>query len=455
MSEKKTIVINPDLFKIGSKDSDGQTNKRKTPRSRSIRTKTPKERQGKQLKAKQIRKELIRKLKEHNVRKHGEQQQNIRSLEEYKANSGTHERSQNHTDTNASSQEVFKPESFENAMSSIDNMIKQNKKKEIKTSQLQPQPQPPKIEISVPQTQPQQSTQHTYKVPLQERIQSQSYQKPVVHIQQTPHIKQQPIVQVSLDDFDNISQPEPSYQQQPTVSPIQLKEDPPYGCLKKGGMKPTYSQYTRKVKRPISFQETTQPNQPNQPNMSIDMNTNNTNNTNNVINTTFSQEPLQTSVAVQQLGLNDPIEKRKALLQKLQSEAKEEQTQQHILNVQNQLLRNDDDPKPFSKKVIKKKYLKRTFKLGKNKDKNRIEVLIKNQKTRKLITSDIKKQCNTNILDKKRFLKRHNLLKHGSIAPDYIINQLYEDAITSGELENKGDSVLLHNYLHDKDDIVG
>ena len=85
------------------------------------------------------------------------------------------------------------------------------------------------------------------------------------------------------------------------------------------------------------------------------------------------------------------------------------------------------------------------FHLGK-KDKN-VSVLIKNNDTRRKIKKahgDLKKN---NILDIKKYLKDHNLLKVGSEAPNDVLRQLYEQSRLTGEINNSNSNNLIHNYL--------
>ena len=86
------------------------------------------------------------------------------------------------------------------------------------------------------------------------------------------------------------------------------------------------------------------------------------------------------------------------------------------------------------------------YRLGKNNRK--ISVLIKNASTRKKISSEHNKIRKTTILDMKNYLRRHNLLKAGSEAPNDVIRKLYENCLLSGEINNSNKDNLIHNFLH-------
>ena len=71
--------------------------------------------------------------------------------------------------------------------------------------------------------------------------------------------------------------------------------------------------------------------------------------------------------------------------------------------------------------------------------------MIKNNKTRKAIKNEhlvLKKD----ISEVKEYLKKHNLIKIGTSAPENILRQLYESAYLSGNVVNKNPNILLHNW---------
>ena len=45
------------------------------------------------------------------------------------------------------------------------------------------------------------------------------------------------------------------------------------------------------------------------------------------------------------------------------------------------------------------------------------------------------------------YLKKHNIIKTGSPAPDSILRKLYEDSYLAGDIYNKNSDYLLHNYI--------
>jgi hypothetical protein len=98
------------------------------------------------------------------------------------------------------------------------------------------------------------------------------------------------------------------------------------------------------------------------------------------------------------------------------------------------------------KRPMREKRIK-TYKYSLGKKDRNVGVLIKNNVTRRNVKkahADLKK---TSILDIKKYLKQHNLLKSGSDAPPDVLRQLYEQTRLAGEIQNNNSDNLLHNYL--------
>lgn len=181
---------------------------------------------------------------------------------------------------------------------------------------------------------------------------------------------------------------------------------PPYGCLKNGN-KPTFRQYNKTLKKE-KFSK---------PDIPIDT-------TNN-----FDQKD-NTNVSVPVINLgsvtfetNDKFDTRKEKLENLKNMMKTEK------------------PK---KRKIKTRRIRRKITLGKVK--NKVGVLVKSKQTRKNIKGEVSVLKKKSIQEIKTYLKKHNLIKIGSSAPDYIFRTMYESAYLSGDVNNKNDEILLHNW---------
>lgn len=179
----------------------------------------------------------------------------------------------------------------------------------------------------------------------------------------------------------------------PQISSVQHTtfERPKYGCLK-GGTLPTYSQYRKTLKKKSVVKEKIQ----------------------------FTPlSPIS----------NDTLQRKQKL----------ELLKQKLVV---------SEPIPI-KKFIKKKKTIKIYKLGKNKQKNSIGVLIKSGKTRKLVKDEqnvLRTRCMSEV---KQYLRKHNLIKAGTAAPDDILRKLYEDSFLAGNIYNKNPENLIHNFFKD------
>ena len=168
-------------------------------------------------------------------------------------------------------------------------------------------------------------------------------------------------------------------------------KEPPYGCLK-NGKKPTFSQYNRTLKKnPLVIEGPIH---------------------------TFPKPPM--------------IKERQEKLRKLKEKIA-------------------TPPRPKSKMIQMKKTIK-IFKLGKNKKTANVGVLIKCSKTRKMVQNEQKVLRMKCLAEIKQYLRKHNLIKIGSSAPEDILRKIYEDSFLAGNIFNKNPDNLLHNYLNNDED---
>ena len=179
---------------------------------------------------------------------------------------------------------------------------------------------------------------------------------------------------------------------------------PPYGCLK-NGTKPTFRQYNKTLKKSRDRTD-------------IPLNTDNTFDGPSDVNNT----PVINLTGIT-FEKNEDFDNRKEKLEKLKSMMKTE--------------------KPKTKR-IKTRRIRRKITLGKNK--NKVGVLVKSKKTRKVIKNEVSVLKKKPIQEIKTYLKKHNLIKIGSVAPDYIFRTMYENAYLSGDISNKNNEILLHNW---------
>jgi len=175
-----------------------------------------------------------------------------------------------------------------------------------------------------------------------------------------------------------------------TSTPPQLVQSTPqpYGCLK-NGKKPTYSQYMKTLKREKVSKKATLVLPPKPP---------------------PTVEVLERKEKLNKLKVAMALPKKETILK--------------TINI---------------KRTIK------IFKLGKKEGK--VGVLVKSGKTRKRIMEEHKILHSKCILEVKRYLRKHNLIKAGTAAPENILRKLYEDSFLAGDIYNKNADILLHNYM--------
>ena len=97
-------------------------------------------------------------------------------------------------------------------------------------------------------------------------------------------------------------------------------------------------------------------------------------------------------------------------------------------------------------KHITKKTIKRKYTLGRSVIKRKVAVLIKDRGTRKKILTAQKDLKRKNINDIKEYLRDHNLVKVYSNAPNDVLRKMYESAMLAGEITNSNSETLLHNF---------
>lgn len=208
-----------------------------------------------------------------------------------------------------------------------------------------------------------------------------------------------------------------------TFSPIKLSDDSPYGCLK-NGKKPTFRTYNKTIKNNLRFYD-------------------------NESNLDSTQSDRQTKLRELQNKHNKNAstlsqDNKKSKEDKDKDESENENNESGIDETKNKHnLRKTKIRRRFQKTITKK------FKLGKQQG-NIVGVLIKNNDTRKNIQKEHGLLKSKQLGEVKKYLVEKNLIKIGSTAPPGVIRNIYEASMLSGEVENIGKGIGLHNFLEDK-----
>ena len=99
--------------------------------------------------------------------------------------------------------------------------------------------------------------------------------------------------------------------------------------------------------------------------------------------------------------------------------------------------------------MVQELEVKKVFQLGRNKKNKTVSVLLKNNSTRKKIENDKINFKKTNISTVKNFLKKQNLIKFGTTAPNNLLREIYESTKLCGEITNDNTKSLIHNFNED------
>ena len=196
--------------------------------------------------------------------------------------------------------------------------------------------------------------------------------------------------------------------------------DKPYGCLKNGN-KPTYRSWVNSTRK-------------------------------NTIS--YTQPPIQQDVAKREENIqlprelaNHQISDREKKLEELKSSFS---TPKQNTESNNMLIRNDSisnknmkNTRKFLKRTIKKKYI-----LGKSRKNKTISVLLKGRNMQNKVIREKNELQNKSISEMKMYLKKHGILRAGSIAPDSVIREMYMSSLLSGYISNHNKDILLHNFIN-------
>lgn len=104
-------------------------------------------------------------------------------------------------------------------------------------------------------------------------------------------------------------------------------------------------------------------------------------------------------------------------------------------------------PEPVQ--LVEEIEVKKTFELGRSKKNKSVNVLIKNNNTRKKIECDKINFKKTNLSTIKNFLKKQNLIKFGTSAPNNLLRDMYENSKLCCEIHNENSQNIAHNFKED------
>ena len=108
-------------------------------------------------------------------------------------------------------------------------------------------------------------------------------------------------------------------------------------------------------------------------------------------------------------------------------------------------VKSNTSEKPSSCSSSYTSYTSKKYTLGKKH--NIVGVLLKDNKTRKNVTTAQQNLKKKSVSQIKEYLKDHNLIKVGSTAPIDVLKEMYVSAMLTGDVTNSNQDILLHNFL--------
>ena len=252
-----------------------------------------------------------------------------------------------------------------------------------------------------------------------------------------------------------------------------VTDDVPYGCLK-NGKKKTYREWKQlSTPDKIDIPDIIRPPTPPKRNIETFTSLRDTNTNTNIqkrndhsINNLSREERLEhiknklkkiqdedTQIKQQSLDNFKKLEKElfkppiDFSIEELELDNLSEGTTEDTSDIKEMITNRDNNIEKAKNKKYLKKTIKRKFTLGKSDKLRRVSVLIKDRQTRKNIINSQKELKKTAITDIKKYLRQHGMIKVGSTCPPDILRKTFESAVLTGEVTNTNKEILLHNFL--------
>jgi hypothetical protein len=286
------------------------------------------------------------------------------------------------------------------------------------------------------------------------------------------------ITNISLELPPELQEQKPSYfvpDSNPSLllNTHELTNEVPYGCLKNGS-KPTYRDWIKTRKNHEFPELNARPPTPPKRNTFLESGEPMAQIT-SVLTPTITKTPTSLSreqrleqikqklkqIQDQEIKINPEASKLNENIKMLESAIPESEKLPEILTIPNIDDIKMDSPLDVSNiiKEIKEKeenvprqYLKRTirrkFTLGKSDKLRKVAVLLKDKQTRKNVIDVQHELKKTSMTDVRKYLRQHGIIKIGSTAPNDMLRKTFETAMLAGEITNINKDTLLHNFMN-------
>lgn len=387
MSERKTIQINPDLFKFSEKN----TSRKKQPKTDApkIKMKT----MEKKHKQKTLRKNVLKMIRE----KQQEEYKRLFDKSSIKVPTNTHN----------TLKEDFNKEFNKDFSDSLDFFASLSEKQDIENQK------------NHNNTFKKYPNQNIDSLLLQPTISNSSIDTTVNTCNTSENVNN--FLPESLIYQNQIIPPSSEVPFQIRKPLIQLPAPPKYGCLKNGSL-PTYR----------SWHNQTQRVHPSNVNNSFILPYTSSNIPSNEQNNKYTQ-PMQ---------FVDNISKETFKYNPSEISQRYEKNKEKIFTETNQ---------KKIKYLKRKKIFKRTYHVGRSSTKPQIGVLVSNRTIRNRISTQSQLLKQTPIQDVRKFLIKKGFIRVGTYAPNDVLRKMYESvSLVCGEIQNHNPENLLFNFIHDK-----
>ena len=268
---------------------------------------------------------------------------------------------------------------------------------------------------------------------------------------------------ISLDLPEELKEPNKFIPQSNDIFNVNYKQtnDVPYGCLK-GGNKKTYREW-KEMTRPqdIHISDIVRPPTPPKKNVGtlssqigqIDLQQSHSTREDRleqIKNKIRKMQDQETTIKQKSLEDFKKLEKQFSsplLVDPLDELTDFDKKDSSTFNIDELLKQRESKIENEKTKTYLKKTVKRKFTLGKSDKLRRVSVLIKDRQTRKNIINTQKELKKTNITDVRKYLRQHGMIKVGTTCPQDILRKVFESAVLTGEITNTNKETLLHNFL--------
>lgn len=90
---------------------------------------------------------------------------------------------------------------------------------------------------------------------------------------------------------------------------------------------------------------------------------------------------------------------------------------------------------------------RKNFQVGKNKTNKKVGIFLKNKTMKQNVESSIVEWKRQNMKTMKNKLKKSNLIRYGTCAPNELLREIYVSSELCGNIHNSNGKNLVHNYL--------